>query len=47
MPVAVHNAVNCSQKSILSSVRIYKYMYELQLTEVLLINTKMKPYAGV
>ncbi len=47
MPVAVHNAVNCSWEKnnnhILSSFMIYKYMYELHLTEVLLINnTKMK-----
>lgn len=46
MPVAVHNAVNCSWKKekkkkrrhILSSFMIYKYMYGLHLTEVLLIN---------
>lgn len=55
MPVAVHNAVNCflgekKNQHILSSFMIYKYMYELHLTEVLLINnTKMKMYvcAGV
>lgn len=38
LPVAVHNAVNCSKKNILSSFMIYKYMYELHLTEVLLID---------
>lgn len=41
LPVAVHNAVNCSKKKnkrILSSFMIYKYMYELHLTEVLLID---------
>lgn len=44
MSVAVHNAVNCSWKNtFLSSFMIYKYMYVLHLTEVLLINnTKMK-----
>lgn len=42
MPVAVHNAVNCSKNN-LSSFMIYKYVYVLHLTEVLLINmTKMK-----
>lgn len=38
LPVAVHNAVNCYKKNILSSFMVYKYMYELHLTQVLLIN---------
>lgn len=48
LPLAVHNAVNCSKHTILSSFLIYKYMYELHLTEVLLIDImKMKLYVDV